>query len=72
MLWKNGVAQELGGYFDSLSSVFVSDGNVYVVGNEKLAGGDVHNEPTRATLVKNGVAMRLSNENSKAYSVFVK
>ena len=67
VLWKNGVAQQLGGY--EAHSVFVSGKDVYVAGSELniLIARPV------AILWKNGVAQRLGSGDyySAAASVFV-
>jgi hypothetical protein len=77
-LWKNGVAQRLSDKSQSWPhSIFVFGSDVYVAGWECEFRGDdsdVSNYGIShyATLWKNGVAQRLSNEESSAYSVFVK
>ena len=64
-LWKNGKAQSLtdGTLSAYAYSVFVSDGDVYVAGDDGVA----------ATVWKNGVAQRLSDgtRTARAHSVFV-
>jgi len=67
-LWKNGVAQRLGGP-GWIESIFVSGNDVYLVGQSFGKG----NDPYVATLWKNGVAQRLGDgkDNSHACSVYV-
>jgi hypothetical protein len=66
MLWKNGVAQRLGETGSKANSVFVSDNDVYVAGQEIN-----EQDKTVATLWTNGRARHLSNGKSWASSVFV-
>ena len=68
-LWKNGVAQNLtdGTFEAKANSVYVSDGDVYVVGYERRGEYGYY----YAKLWKNGIVENISNNNSIAYSVFV-
>jgi hypothetical protein len=76
-LWKNGVATILdqvktGGV--SAEDVFVSGGDVYVVGSKTLTNPPgTNSNPSLAIIWKNGVATNLSNGNTraKAMSVYI-
>ncbi|MDR1841333.1 MAG: hypothetical protein LBQ86_05350 [Holophagales bacterium] len=71
-LWKNGVDQQLQlqlGDSHGISSVFVSDGNVYVAGKRWGGWGDDDGNTCFVTLLENGVPQRLGDE--QANSVFV-
>ena len=67
-VWKNGEVQV---FYEGLSnncqvsSLFVSDGNVYVAGSRTTQSG------SQATLWKNGVAVELANESPFSYANFV-
>ena len=65
MLWKNGVAQRLGGNGEA-KSVFVFGGDVYVCGE------DFDGEMSRATVWKNGTIYQRMARGAAVYSIFVK
>ena len=73
-VWKNGVAQQVGGENTLARSIFVSDGDVYMAGSEYF----LDTGTSFAVVWKNGVPQRLGSSNGVytsdflgAHSVFV-